>query len=305
MTPGKPMMRTRNRSLSILAVLGTALVLYCSGRSALRGRAELLVEGHERPRIRVLGRLGSHAHQGLLPAQSGTRNRVQGLRSAAVEEVDFGELAAPEVQFKMLSRGMLPAGQSLDRVLSEDTFALVNRRLSGLGMPIEPLRRFKPWLLALTLAAVEWQQAGFDPELGLDRHFYDRARSERKTIQALETAEFQISRFDELTMEEQDRMLAATVRQLDAQKGAVTTLADAWRAGDTATIEQLVLEDFKQEPRLYLRLLVERNRAWLAKIEALFGRPGRAFVVVGAAHLVGPDGLLAMLTARGFTVEQM
>jgi uncharacterized protein YbaP (TraB family) len=222
-----------------------------------------------------------------------------------VEEVDLGELLAPEMQFKMLMRGMLPTDQSLDRVLSQETFALVNRRVSRLGMPIEPLRRFKPWMLALTLAAVEWQQAGFDPTLGLDRHFYDRARSEQKSIQALETVDFQISRFDELTMEEQDRMLAATVRQLDTQKAAVARLADAWKAGDTRTIEQLVLEDFKQEPRLYERLLVERNRTWLAQIEALFDRPGRAFVVVGAAHLVGSDGLLAMLTARGFTVEQM
>jgi uncharacterized protein YbaP (TraB family) len=222
-----------------------------------------------------------------------------------VEEVDLAELVSPDSQFKMLARGMLPAGQSLDRVLSETTFALVNRRLGRLGMPIEPLRRFKPWLLALTLAAVEWQQAGFDPALGLDRHFYDRAVTDRKPVMALETAEFQVSRFDELTMEEQDRMLAATVRQLDTQKAAVTRLADAWRAGDAAAIEELVLQDFKQEPRLYARLLVDRNRAWVTKIEPLFDRQGRAFVVVGAAHLVGPDGLLAMLTAKGFSVQQM
>jgi len=222
-----------------------------------------------------------------------------------VEEVDIGELVTPQVQLNMLTRGMLPADQSLDGVLSADTFALVNRRLNGLGMPIAPLKRFKPWLLALTLAGIEWQQAGFDPALGLDRHFYDRAESERKPVQALETVEFQISRFDDLTMAEQDRMLAATVRQLDTQKAAVTRLADAWRAGDLRTIEQLILEDFKQERRLYDRLLVERNRDWMPKIAALFDRPGRALVVVGAAHLAGPDGLIAALVAKGFTVEQL
>ena len=56
---------------------------------------------------------------------------------------------------------------------------------------------------------------------------------------------------------------------------------------------------------MYQRLLVDRNRNWLPKIEALFTRPGRTFVVVGAAHLVGPDGLLQMLKARGYTIEQM
>ena len=41
------------------------------------------------------------------------------------------------------------------------------------------------------------------------------------------------------------------------------------------------------------------------KIEALFSRPRPAFVVVGAAHLVGPDGLLQMLTAKGYRIEQL
>jgi uncharacterized protein YbaP (TraB family) len=56
---------------------------------------------------------------------------------------------------------------------------------------------------------------------------------------------------------------------------------------------------------MYQRLLVERNKNWMPKIEALFTRRGRALVVVGAAHLVGPDGLLAMLKAKGYTVEQL
>ena len=66
-----------------------------------------------------------------------------------------------------------------------------------------------------------------------------------------------------------------------------------------------MLQDLKQEPQMYERLLVERNRNWLPKLEALFSRPGRAFVVVGAAHLVGPDGLIALLKAKGYQVEQV
>ena len=56
---------------------------------------------------------------------------------------------------------------------------------------------------------------------------------------------------------------------------------------------------------MYQRLLVDRNKNWLPKIEALFARQGRTFVVVGAAHLVGADGLLAMLKARGYSIEQL
>jgi uncharacterized protein len=222
-----------------------------------------------------------------------------------VEEVDMGEMISTESQLQMMMTGMLPAGQSLDKVVSPATLAAVNKRIETLGMPIEPLKRLKPWLLSLTLLTLEWQKAGFDADLGLDKHFYDLARSDARTVQGLETVAFQISRFDGMTMDEQDRLLAETLKELDTQQAAVTALADAWKAGDVPTVERLVLQDLRSDPRVYQRMLVDRNRDWLPKLEALFARRGRAFVVVGAAHLVGPDGLLAMLRARGYTVEQM
>ena len=222
-----------------------------------------------------------------------------------VEEVDMGEMIATENQLQMLMTGMLPAGQSLDTVVSPATLTAVNKRLGSLGIPIEPLKRLKPWFLSLTLLALEWQKAGFEPDLGLDKHFYDQARSDAKTVQGLETVAFQISFFDGMTKEEQDRLLAETLKELDTQQTAMTTLADAWKAGDAPRVERLVLQDLRSEPRVYQRMLVDRNRDWLPKLEALFARRGRAFVVVGAAHLIGPDGLIAMLRARGYTVEQM
>jgi uncharacterized protein YbaP (TraB family) len=212
-----------------------------------------------------------------------------------VEEVDFADVLAPESQMQMLTRGMLPGGQSLDAVVSAETFGAVSRRLSELGLPIEPLRRFKPWALALTLLGLEWQQTGFDPDLGIDRHFYNRARAAGIPVRGLETLDFQISRFDGLSREEQDRLLASSVRDPDIRQRLLADLIDAWRAGDPAALERIVLADLKQEPRLYDRLLVERNRMWLPAIDALLTGGGTTMVVVGAAHLVGPDGLLVLL----------
>src|SRR5436309_5593324 len=195
-----------------------------------------------------------------------------------LEEVDLAEMQAPEAQLQMLMRGMLPADQSLDKVVSAATFAQVSKRVGDLGLPIEPLKRFKPWALALTLLGLEWQKAGFDPDLGLDKHFYTRAQADGKTVQGLETIEYQISRFDGMAMEQQDRLLADTLKGLDTEMSNVNKLADAWKAGDTPTIERIVLSDLRQDPAMYQRLLVERNQNWLPKLEALFARSGRAFV---------------------------
>ena len=222
-----------------------------------------------------------------------------------VEEVDMAEMLDPAAQMKILSRGMLPGDQSLDKLLSPATLALVRKATGDLGAAGGPLMRFKPWMLAVALQGMELQKAGFDPELGLDKHFYDAAVEAGKTVQGLETADYQISVFDGMTMEQQDRMLAQTLKELATELASVGKLADAWKIGDVPTVERIVQAELKAEPLIYQRLLVDRNKNWLPKIEALFGRSGRALVVVGAAHLVGPDGVVAMLRAKGYTVEQM
>src|SRR5262245_34642694 len=221
-----------------------------------------------------------------------------------VEELDMAELLAPSAQMAFLSKGMLSSDQSLDKLVSPATLALVNKALADLGPAGEMLKKFKPWLLAMTLEQLEMQKAGYDASLGLDKHFYDRAQEDKKSVQGLETAEYQIARFEGMTMEQQDHLLAETLKQLETEKASITKLLDAWKTGDAPTVEKIVLADVKNDPVLYQRLLVERNRNWLPKIDELFTRKGRALVVVGAAHLVGPDGLLAALKGKGYTVEQ-
>ena len=222
-----------------------------------------------------------------------------------VEELDLAEMEAPAAQLLMLTRGMMPAGQTLDTVITPRTLAEVRAKVTELGLPMAPLQLFKPWSLALTLQGMEWQKAGYDPDLGLDKHFYDRARQRQVAVKGLETLEFQIGQFDGLATALQDRMLSETLKEMATTSDTVGALAKAWKSGDAAAIERLALQDLKSEPQMYQRLLLDRNRAWLPKIESLFSRPKPAFVVVGAAHLVGSDGLIAQLRAKGYSVMQL
>lgn len=222
-----------------------------------------------------------------------------------VEELDMAEMTAPASQMLMLQRGMMPAGQTLESVLAPATLDAVKSKAAELGLPFAPLQLFKPWALALTLQGMEWQKAGYDANLGLDKHFYDKALERGLQVQGLETLAFQIGQFDGLSMPLQDRMLADSLKEMATTSTQVGDMARAWKAGDAAAIEKVVLADLKSEPQMYDRLLVARNRTWLPKLEALLARPKPAFVVVGAAHLVGPDGLLAAFRAKGYIVTQM
>src|SRR5215831_2520248 len=75
-----------------------------------------------------------------------------------VEEADLAEMLAPTAQFSLLWRGMLPAGQTLDKVVSPATLALVKSHSSVLGPlgTLDAVKQFKPWFLAMTLEALEW-----------------------------------------------------------------------------------------------------------------------------------------------------
>lgn len=222
-----------------------------------------------------------------------------------VEEVDIAEMTGPASQMAMLQKGMQPSSSPLEKVLSPSTMALLQKKATELNLPIDALKQFKPWMIALTIEAMQWQKAGYDPQYGLDMHFFQQAKKDNKAVQGLETVEYQIARFDEMSPELQDHLLAETLKEMDTEQQSMARLIEAWRTGDAPAVEKIVLKDLQQEPQLYQRLLVERNKNWMPKIEALFARRTRALVVVGAAHLVGPDGLLAMLKAKGFKIEQL
>lgn len=91
---------------------------------------------------------------------------------------------------------------------------------------------------------------------------------------------------------------------LDKEVSGVTEMAGAWAFGDVATVEKYALEGMKEAPELYQRLLLERNHNWVPQVESCITQNAGCFIVVGAAHLVGPDGLPALLAKKGYKVTQ-
>ena len=221
-----------------------------------------------------------------------------------VEEVDLDEMNDPMQMMAALSKAMLTGGQTLDQLVSAATFAEVKKRAEGYGMPMMAIQRMKPWLVAITLMAPTLQAAGFKPELGIDKHFFDRAKEKGLKRQALETLAYQLDRFDQMSPKLQEEMLKATIEDLDTQVGGVKEMVLAWTKGDIATVEKLTLTAFLESPELYQRLLSERNQNWMPHVERCLTDNAGCFVVVGAAHLVGKDGLPVLLAKKGYKVTQ-
>jgi uncharacterized protein len=221
-----------------------------------------------------------------------------------VEEVDLDEMSDPTSMMSALAKAMLTDGQTLDQIIAPATYAEVRKRAESSGLPMLALQRMKPWLVAVTLMAPTLQAAGFRPELGVDRHFFDRAKQQGLKRQALETLSYQLDRFDQMPMKVQEDLLKATIEDLDTQVTGVKEMVRAWAAGDLATMEKLTLTAFTESPELYKRLLLERNQNWVPHVEKCLADNAACFVVVGAAHLIGKDGLPGLLAKKGLKVTQ-
>ncbi len=221
-----------------------------------------------------------------------------------VEEVDIDEASDPTAMIAALAKAMLSDGKTLDQVVAPEVFAEVKRRADKSGLPMLALQRMKPWLVAITLMAPTLQAAGFKPELGVDRHFYDRAKVSGMKRQSLETIAYQLDRFDQLSPKLQEDLLKVTMEDIDTEVTVVKEMAQAWSTGNVASMEAMTLAALKESPELYTRLLVERNSNWVPHVEACLKKNAGCFIVVGAAHLVGPDGLPALLAKKGYKVTQ-
>ena len=221
-----------------------------------------------------------------------------------VEEINLAEAEQLAAAPMLLAKGIYIDGRTFEGVVAKETATLVASRLKDTGIPSEMIRTMKPWMVMLMITALEAQKAGLDAALGLDKYFFDKARAAGKPVVALETAESQIDRFDKMPESLQEQMLRSTLTELDVQRNGVAAMIGAWRRGDAATLEKLALSSFDGYRGAYTSLIVERNNNWIPQIEACLARPTPCLVVVGAAHLVGPDGLLTLLKQKGYRIEQ-
>jgi len=287
----------------ILAAL-VALVLFAATGSAQDAKRHFLwkVEG---PGASVAYLLGSlHVLTPEFYPLSPEINKAFAGSQTLVEEVDFDEMNDPAQMINALGKAMLTGGRTLEQLVAPSTFAEVSRRAEKAGLPMMALSRMKPWLVAITLMGPTLQAAGFKAELGVDKHFFDRAKQSGLKRQSLETLSYQIDRFDQLSPKLQEEMLVSSMKDLDAQVGNVKEMAQQWAAGDVKALEKLLLVSFDESRELYDRLLVERNRNWVPHVDACLQQDAGCFIVVGAAHLVGPDGLPALLSKKGYKVTQ-
>ncbi|UCE98179.1 MAG: TraB/GumN family protein [Dehalococcoidia bacterium] len=227
-----------------------------------------------------------------------------------VAEIDITNISEEELGMLLMEKGMYPAGESLETHISSELYSRVSERILELdptGFLLSYANVFEPWVVAVTITDFDYMQLGYDAEYGIDLYFLEKANTDGKQVLEFESAEFQLGLFDSLSDEIQIMMLEDAIDN-PVTKAEMEDLFTAWNTGDASTMELLVFEGIEEHPeyqRLYNKIIDDRNFLMVEKIETYLQGNVIHFVVVGAGHLVGDNGIINLLDEKGYDTLQL
>ena len=222
-----------------------------------------------------------------------------------VFEAPPADMKKPDVEAKLMRMAVYEDGGTLQQHLTPQAYAKVEAFCKSRGYPLEQFKFLRPWTLAMTFMMLEMQRLGLQPAEGVDDFFDSKARKDGKAVEGLETVDEQIGFLTLLDQGMDNEQVVHTIGELEQLNTELSALVNAWKKGDDRGLEELVLQEFKDEPSLYRALIVERNQKWLKKIEGYLNQPGTGMVIVGVAHLAGRDGLVESLRKSGYSVTKV
>lgn len=294
---------TRWMNHRVLCLFIVALVLWCAASTGAEDAAERSFLWRVTEGERTVHLLGSiHFMKGdAYPLGQVIEDAYTG-SGLLVFETDMDGLDRAAIQ--LMTAGVLETGRTLEDVVGPDLYRQVTERFEAMGMNAAGFDGMKPWMVALSLTSFELMRAGYLGSQGIDAHFSERAAADGKPCRGLETPEFQVSLFADLSESEGKEFLAYTLADLETVIPLVDEVVAAWRAGDVAGLEGLLADGFEEHPELFAKMVTQRNLRWLPEVEALLDGDVDTMVVVGSLHLVGEQGLAELLRAKGYEVEQ-
>jgi uncharacterized protein len=222
-------------------------------------------------------------------------------------EVDVSAHTPESIAGMFSRRGLYHDGRRLEDVVDEAVWDSLAEAAADLGLPPLLFERQKPWYASMTLTMLALAREGFRSDLGIDMHVIALAAEHGLPVVELESIELQLDLLDGLSEAGQALMLAQSLEQLADTGRHFRRMLDAWVAGDAEALAEILVEGLHGPDgadEIYRALISERNDVMRRDIVRLLDDHDAVFVVVGAGHMVGEDGIVAGLAKEGFLISR-
>jgi uncharacterized protein YbaP (TraB family) len=220
-----------------------------------------------------------------------------------VFEVPQDAKAVQQLQALVASHGFLPQGTSLRASLHADAQSDFDTAVAASGLQPAAIDHERPWLAGLQMMFTQIAKQGFDRDNGVDTQLLADAGKAGKQTRYLETIDQQFALLapEDRTLELEE--FESGLKDLRDVSAEIQPMVDAWGTGDQEKLGVLVNGDLDEFPVARKALLEDRNARWVPQIEAMLREKHTFFITVGAGHLIGPQGVPALLRKAGYKVE--
>lgn len=218
-------------------------------------------------------------------------------------EINLDEATSLSVLLLTVTKGTYSPPDSVKAHLTPETYALLDAYRKANNVTAPDL--YRPWLISQALTETELTRAGFAAKYGVDQHFFDAAKKAGKPILALESTAFQINVLADLPEEGQIAGIQQFLENPAKVVSDTVSLVESWKRGDAESVRARAEAEFINDPVAFDRLLTQRNKNWMPTIEGYLQSAKTTLVIVGAAHLLGDQGLVTLLQQRGYDLAQL
>lgn len=232
-----------------------------------------------------------------------TRKAFDGTQRIAFE-IDMKEMTNMRTQIGLMTKAFMAGGKTLKDLLPPDDYAFVHEKLEGKGLPTSFMEKLKPMFLSTLVTSDEEEAEDVTSAnmTSVEMELYKLSKKRSMESAGLETASYQMAIFDSIPYEVQAQMLVETLRSGEGAGDDYKKMVDLYLAQDIQAMQAMVADESFGMEKYQDLLLNKRNQNWIP----VMGRMMNAkptFFAVGAGHLGGEQGVIALLRKAGYRVE--
>ncbi len=212
----------------------------------------------------------------------------------------------PEFTQKIMALAMYPPNDSLDKHIPATKYKKIVAKAKKSGLPEMAVKRMKPFMIMMTFAQLEMMKLKASTELGVDAFFLTKASKKKMPIIELEGAMAQIQLLADMSDSYTDELIDMILLELKDNKD-FASLIKVWKDGDLKKLATYFEETMGDKELLPIKeiMLDKRNLKMVEKIDKLAGSKKVNYIVVGAGHMIGKNGLVKLLEKKGYKVKQI
>ena len=221
-------------------------------------------------------------------------------------EIDMKEMTNLRTQMSLMTKAFMPGGKTLKDLLPPEDYAFVKGKMNEKGLPGGMFERMKPMFLSTLFSTDDESGLSANSSMtSVEMELYRMSRNRKLESAGLETAAYQMAIFDSIPYEAQAKMLVESLRSADSGESGEDELSKMLKMYREQDINgmQAMIGDVQNGMGGYEDILLKnRNHNWIPVMGRMMNERPTLFAV-GAGHLGGESGVVALLRKEGYRVE--